>query len=67
MWKKRNLVIFRKQLSSLEKEKTRLQKVISQSDSTTLFTENENIRIQRNELETVSAEIVEQNKQLAFS
>jgi chromosome segregation ATPase len=52
-----------KQLSSLEKEKSRLQKSIA-SDSSSLFTENENIRIQRNELETVSAEIVEQNKQL---
>lgn len=53
-----------KQLSSLEKEKSRLQKDI-QSDSTTIFTENENLKIQRNELETVSSEIVEQNKQSA--
>jgi hypothetical protein len=53
-----------KQLSSLEKEKTRFQKDI-QSDSTTIFTENENLKIQRNELETVSSEIVEQNKQLS--
>jgi len=52
-----------KELSSLEKEKSRLQKSIA-SDSSALFSENENIRIQKNELETVSAEIVEQNKQL---
>jgi hypothetical protein len=53
-----------KELSSLEKEKSRLQKSIS-SDSSALFSENENIRIQKNDLETVSAEIIEQNKQLA--
>jgi chromosome segregation ATPase len=53
-----------KELSSLEKDKARLHKSIA-SDSSTLFRENENIRIQRNELETVSAEIVEQNKQMS--
>jgi chromosome segregation ATPase len=53
-----------KELSSLEKEKTRLQKSIA-SDSSSLFSENENIRIQKNILETVSEEIIDQNKQLA--
>lgn len=53
-----------KELSSLEKEKSRLQKSIA-SDSSALYTENENIRIQKNELENISAEIVEQNKQMA--
>jgi chromosome segregation ATPase len=54
----------RKELSSLEKDKDRLHKSIA-SDSSTLFRENENIRIQKNELETVSAEIVAQNKQMS--
>jgi chromosome segregation ATPase len=53
-----------KELSSLEKEKSRLQKSIA-SDSSSLFSENENIRIQKNVLETVSGEIIDQNKQMA--
>jgi hypothetical protein len=50
-------------LSSLEKEKTRLQKSI-QSENTSIVTEKDNITVQNNELAIVSAEIVEQNKQL---
>lgn len=53
-----------KDLSSLEKDKSRLQKSIESSNST-IFSENENLAIQKNELETVSAEIIEQNKQLS--
>jgi hypothetical protein len=53
-----------KDLSSLEKDKSRLQKSIEESKST-IFNENENLAVQKNELETVSAEIIEQNKQLS--
>jgi chromosome segregation ATPase len=50
-------------LSTLEKEKTRLQKTI-QSETTTIVTEKDNITLQNNELASVTAEIIEQNKQL---
>jgi hypothetical protein len=53
-----------KDLSSLEREKTRLQKDIESANST-IFDENQNITVQKNELDAVSAEIVEQNKQLS--
>jgi hypothetical protein len=53
-----------KELSSLEKEKSKLQKTIA-SDSADLFTEDENIKIQKNELSTVSAAIVDQNKKMS--
>jgi chromosome segregation ATPase len=52
-----------KDLSSLEKEKTRLQKSI-ESENTAIVTENDNITVQNNELATVTSEIIEQNKQL---
>ena len=52
-----------RELSSLEKEKSRLQKSI-QSENTSIVTEKDNIAIQNNELASVSAEIIEQNKQL---
>jgi chromosome segregation ATPase len=55
---------FQKDLSSLEKDKSRLQKDIDAANST-IYNENQNIAIQKNELESVSAEIVEQNKQLS--
>jgi peptidoglycan hydrolase CwlO-like protein len=51
-------------LSSLEKDKSRLQKDIESANST-IYSENQNLAIQKNELESVSAEIVEQNKQLS--
>jgi hypothetical protein len=51
-------------LSSLEKDKTRLQKTI-QSENTTIVTEKDNITVQNNELASVTAEIVEQNQQLS--
>jgi hypothetical protein len=53
-----------KDLSSLEKDKSRLQKSIESSKST-ILSENDILAIQKNELETVSAEIIEQNKQLS--
>lgn len=59
----RKLRDLQKELSSLEKDKSRLQKSIESANST-IFTEKENLSVQRNELETVSAEIIEQNKQL---
>jgi chromosome segregation ATPase len=52
-----------KELSSLEKEKTRMQKSI-QSNNTTIANEKENITIQNNEMTSVSAAIIEHNKQL---
>ena len=52
-----------RELSSLEKEKSRFQKSI-QSENTSIVTEKDNIAIQNNELASVSAEIIEQNKQL---
>jgi len=52
-----------KELSSLEKEKNRMQKSIT-SNNTTIANEKENITVQNNELTTVSAAIVEHNRQL---
>ena len=52
-----------KELSSLEKEKNHMQKSIS-SNNTTIANEKENITIQNNELTTVTAAIVEHNRQL---
>ena len=52
-----------KELSSLEKEKTRMQKSIS-SNNTIVTNEKENITLQNNELTTVTAAIVEHNRQL---
>jgi len=53
-----------KDLSSLEKEKSHQQKTI-QSDNTDIVTEKDNITVQNNELASVTAEIVDQNKQLS--
>ena len=53
-----------KDLSLLEKDKSRFQKSIESANST-IYSENQNISVQKNELESVSAEIVEQNKQLS--
>jgi len=53
-----------KELSSLENEKSRMQKGI-QNDNSSIASEKENIAIQTNELNTVSAAIVEQNGLLA--
>jgi chromosome segregation ATPase len=52
-----------KELSSLEKEKNRMQKSIS-SNNTIVTNEKENITIQNNELTTVTAAIIEHNRQL---
>lgn len=52
-----------KDLSSLEKEKSRLQKTI-QSDNSDITSEKDNITVQNNELTVVTAEIIDQNKQL---
>jgi hypothetical protein len=52
-----------KELSSLEKEKNRMQKSIS-SNNTTVANEKENITVLNNELTTVTAAIVEHNRQL---
>jgi len=53
-----------KELSSLENEKSRMQKAI-QSNNTSILNEKDNITIQNNELSTVSAALVEQNNLLA--
>lgn len=53
-----------KELSSLEREKTRLQKSI-QSNNSTIAEEKENISIQKNELTSVTAAVVEHNKLLS--
>lgn len=60
----RKLRDLQKDLSSLEKDKSRLQKDIESANST-IYNENQNIAIQKNELDAVSAEIIEQNKQLS--
>jgi hypothetical protein len=52
-----------KELASLEKEKTRLQKSI-QSNNSTILSEKDNISVQNNELKTVSASIIDNNSQL---
>ncbi|HBC77847.1 MAG TPA: hypothetical protein DEO60_09130 [Bacteroidales bacterium] len=53
-----------KELSSLENEKSRMQKGI-QSDNSTIATEKENIVLMNNELNTVNAALIEQNNLLA--
>jgi chromosome segregation ATPase len=53
-----------KELSSLEREKSRLQKSI-ESANTIIFNEKQNMTVQQNELNSVSDEMVEQNKQLS--
>jgi len=53
-----------RELSSLENEKSRMQKGI-QNDNSNISSEKENIAIQTNELNTVSAAIVEQTGLLA--
>lgn len=53
-----------KELSSLEKDKSRLQKQI-QSDNNDIISEKDNITIQTNELNTVSASLVDLNSQLS--
>jgi hypothetical protein len=52
-----------RELSTLEKEKARMQKSIV-SNNTTITKENDNIGIQKNELTTVETALVEHNKQL---
>jgi hypothetical protein len=53
-----------KELSSLEKEKTRLQKSI-QTNSTEILNEKDNITVQNNEVNTVSASITDNNSQVS--
>ena len=53
-----------KELASLEKEKTRLQKSI-QSNNSTIIEEKNNIDVQNNELKSVSASIIDNNSQLS--
>ncbi len=53
-----------KELSTLERVKSRLQKSI-ESSNTIVFNEKQNLTIQQNELSSVSGEIVAQNKQLS--
>jgi chromosome segregation ATPase len=52
-----------KDLATLEKDKTRLQKSI-ESENTSIVSENDKITVQNNELASVTAEIIEQNKQV---
>jgi chromosome segregation ATPase len=53
-----------RELSSLEREKTSLQKSI-QSNNSDIISEKEKLIVENNELTTVSAEIIEQNKQMS--
>ena len=53
-----------KELSSLENEKSKMQKGI-QSDNSTISNEKDNITLMNNELNTVNAAIIEQNSLLA--
>lgn len=53
-----------KELSSLENEKSKMQKGI-QSDNSTISNEKDNITLMNNELNTVNAAIIEQNSILA--
>jgi chromosome segregation ATPase len=52
-----------KELSSLENEKSKMQKGV-QSDNSTISSEKENITLMNNELNTVNAAIIEQNSLL---
>lgn len=52
-----------KELSSLVKEKTRMQKSI-QSNNTVIANEKQNITVQNNAITTTSAALIEHNKQL---
>jgi len=52
-----------KELSSLENEKSRMQKSI-QTDKSTILNEKDNITLQNNELNTVNTALIEQNDQL---
>ncbi len=52
-----------KELSSLEREKLRLQKSV-EAANTIVFNEKQNLTIQQNELNSLSGEMIEQNKQL---
>jgi chromosome segregation ATPase len=53
-----------REVSSLEREKSRLQKLI-ESANTIVFNEKQNLAVLQNELNSVSDEMVEQNKQLS--
>lgn len=53
-----------KELSSLENEKSKMQKGI-QTDNSTIVSEKENITLMNNEVNTVNAAIIEQNSLLA--
>lgn len=53
-----------KELSSLENEKSKMQKGV-QSDNSTISNEKDNITLLNNELNTVNAAIIEQNSLLA--
>lgn len=53
-----------RELSSLEREKTSLQKSI-ESNNSKIIEEKDNITLQKNELENVTAEIALQNQQLS--
>lgn len=54
----------KRELSSLENEKTHLQKSI-ESNNSDIITEKESIQVQNNVLDTLSAEIIKQNNQLS--
>jgi chromosome segregation ATPase len=53
-----------REVSSLDREKSRLQKLI-ESANTIVFNEKQNLAVLQNELNSVSDEMVEQNKQLS--
>ena len=53
-----------KEVSSLDREKSRLQKLI-ESATTIVFNEKQNLTVQQNELNSVSDEMVGQNKELS--
>jgi len=60
----RKLKDLQKELSSLENEKSKMQKGI-QSDNSTIASEKENIILMNNELNTVNTALLEQNNLLA--
>jgi hypothetical protein len=53
-----------KEVSSLDREKSHLQKLI-ESANTIIFNEKQNLAVQQNELNSISDEMVEQNKQMS--
>jgi hypothetical protein len=60
----KKLYDLQKEVSSLDREKSHLQKLI-ESANTIIFNEKQNLAVQQNELNSISDEMVEQNKQMS--